>query len=114
MTEISESEYMDLLEHRLVEYHGVDNVRREPRLQNGREPDFVVRVWPFTLAIEVENSSEDAIEGTGQAALYMGGKQAWAGGVVFPPDWENEDEIEKLSEHLPIAAVRPRTLRKEQ
>lgn len=110
MTDVDESRYLDRLERELVERHGAGRVLREPVLTpSGREPDFLLHVWPFILAIEVEDRPADVPGGVGQASLYSGLLDRSAGAVIHPPDHTDDygPELAACSETVPLAAVDP-------
>lgn len=102
-----EADVIDAIEARLVALYGEDAVSREPRLPSDREPDFLVDAWPVTLAIEVENTAEEAIYGAGQAAMYAGEANAHPL-VLFPAGTGEEqlsEELTALRKRIPIEAV---------
>lgn len=71
---MDEADFQETVADRLEDRYR--RVEHEPRLPSGREPDFVVETWLFTLVIEVEHNpddvTDDVIHGAGQALEYAG------------------------------------------
>lgn len=103
---IAESDYADYLEVVFNDLFGKDAVKREFYTKSGRFCDFLVETELITLAIEVENSSEDVVtNGVAQALLYSEELDA-APLVVYPPDKkDNETELDYLSSHVSIVEI---------
>lgn len=114
---MSEAAFLDSVESRLRERYA--DVEREPRLPSGREPDFVVRTWLFTLAVEVEyhpeDVTDDVIRGAGQAMDYAGELALDRDGagvvpvVIYPAgklDPESR-EVMGLRSRLPVVPLSP-------
>lgn len=91
----------------LADTYGEDNVVNEVYLsKTGRWADFIVRCGLVTLAIEVETSSDRVVkEGLNQAQLYARHYPTWVPVVIYPPDGDNDEEIELLSEVLPLIRI---------
>lgn len=96
---------MDRLEPVLETEYGAENVTREPRFaETYREPDFLIETHLCTLAVEVENRSEDVIGGLGQAVLYASHDTEYVPVVVHPPDDENPEELGLLHGQVGVVA----------
>lgn len=110
MTHISEPEYMDLLEPKLKEWYGEENVEREEYMPDGRIADFLVETPLVSLAIEVENDEEDAIAGTMQAVLYADHEKEWAPVVILPELEEDRPEINTMADQVAFVVIEPELL----
>lgn len=80
-----ESTYHNAVASWLLDTFAADAIEHEPTLDSGREPDFLVRTPWGGWAIEVENSSDDAYNGLGQALVYAH-ETGLQPVVVFPAD----------------------------
>lgn len=107
MTHISEADYMDLLEPKLKEWYGEDNVQRTVRMPNDRIADFIVETPLVGLAIEVENDEEDAIHGTMQAVMYADTEKEWCPVVIIPELSEDRPEIDTMADQVAIVVIEP-------
>jgi hypothetical protein len=103
---VLESTYADYLEVLFQDKFGSENVEREVYTPAGRYCDFVIYSKLLTLAVEVENTSEDVIDnGVAQALLYAEELDA-APVCVYPPDTDdNAEELAQLSSHVNIVAI---------
>lgn len=104
---MTETAYGDYVEERLVEEHGAENVERSVYLpQTYRYVDFLVDCGTHTLAIELEHSSDKVVkEGYGQAQMYAKHNRKWAPAIVYPPDGENEEELEMVGQDVVLIPI---------
>lgn len=103
---VLESDYADYLEALFNDLFGKENVEREVYTETGRYCDFLIEGKLVTMAVEVENRSEDVItNGVSQALLYAQELDATPV-VVYPPgDGHNKPELEELSAYCEIRAI---------
>lgn len=104
---MSEYNYKDYIERLLVDEYGESNVEREVYLgETYRFVDFLVNAGMVRLAIEVEHSSDKAVEeGVAQSQLYARHNRAWLPVIVYPPDGENERELEMISSYAALVPI---------
>lgn len=102
---VLESDYADYLQVVFNDKFGEDNVEREVYTDSGRYCDFLIRGNLFDYAVEVENTSEDVVtNGVAQSLLYSQELDAMPV-VVYPPDNQNEKELEMLSSFVSIISI---------
>jgi hypothetical protein len=105
---VAESEYADFLEELFVDTFGAENVSREiHHSDTDRVCDFLIETKLGRRAVEVENTSGDVVSnGAAQALLYSRLFDATPV-VVYPPDGENDLELELLSSFIEIVPIEP-------
>lgn len=76
----------------------------EPRLDSGREPDFIAYTPFSTYVIEVENDFESIKSGIGQAVMYSG-ETGHNPIVVFPHHTIEEPEYSYILKESPVNII---------
>lgn len=107
-----EPTFFDRVETALREHYGDDNVTREEFLdERWRWCDLLVEtddegtfIEPPRYAVEVEDTSEAAIESVGQTAVYAEGLDADPV-LVVPEDHTEEPEMSDIEEQTEIRVV---------
>ena len=104
---MTEEGYGNYVEDRLNEEYGEENVERNVYLpQTYRYVDFLVDTGIMTLAIELEHSSEKVVkEGYGQVQMYAKHNRKWAPAIIYPPDGENEEELQMVGQDVVLIPI---------
>jgi hypothetical protein len=99
---VSEAVYADYVETVFAHRFPDATIEREVYTPSERFCDIVVESKYFTYVIEVENTSDDVVtNGVGQALLYATEFDGIPI-IVFPPDGDNEAELNALSNYVTI------------
>ncbi len=104
---MSEKDYQEYIEGMIRNTYESYQIEQSVYLtQTRRYVDFLIDVGFVTLAVEVEHSSDSVVEeGLSQALLYAAHRRDWLPVIIYPPDGENEAELQLIGQKVGLIPV---------